>query len=39
VEANEVLYILIFFWLLMAGPGKVSMDTLLARWLGIRVPG
>lgn len=39
VETNEVLYILIFFWLLMAGPGKVSVDTLLARWLGIRVPG
>ncbi|WP_266159468.1 DoxX family protein [Dyella silvatica] len=39
VETNEVLYILIFFWLLVAGPGKVSVDTLLARWLGIRVPG
>ena len=37
VEADETVYILIFFWLLMAGPGKVSLDTLLARWLGIRV--
>ena len=36
VEADETVYILIFFWLLMAGPGKASLDTLLARWLGIR---
>jgi len=36
VEADETVYILIFFWLLMAGPGKVSLDTVLARWLGIR---
>lgn len=36
VEADEIVYSLIFFWLLMAGPGKVSLDTLLARWLGIR---
>ncbi|MEP6907639.1 MAG: DoxX family protein [Pseudoxanthomonas sp.] len=36
VEADEVVYSLIFFWLLMAGPGKASLDTLLARWLGIR---
>lgn len=36
VEADEVVYSLIFFWLLMAGPGKVSLDTLVARWLGIR---
>jgi putative oxidoreductase len=35
-EADETVYILIFFWLLMAGPGKVSLDTLLAKWLGIR---
>lgn len=35
VELDEFVYILIFFWLLMAGPGKVSLDTLLARWLGI----
>ncbi|GGA25888.1 DoxX family protein [Dyella nitratireducens] len=36
VEADEVLYITIFFWFLIAGPGKISLDTLIARWLGIR---
>jgi len=36
VEADEIVYSLIFFWLLMAGPGKASLDTLLARGLGIR---
>ena len=36
VETSELTYILIFFWLLMAGPGKASLDTLLARRLGIR---
>ena len=36
VELDEFLYILIFFWLLVAGPGKVSLDTLVNRWLGIR---
>jgi putative oxidoreductase len=36
VEADEVLYITIFFWFLMAGPGKISLDTLIARWLRIR---
>jgi putative oxidoreductase len=36
VEADEIVYSLIFFWLLMAGPGKASLDTLLARRLGIR---
>jgi putative oxidoreductase len=36
VEADEIVYSLIFFWLLIAGPGKASLDTLLARWLGIR---
>ena len=39
VELDEVVYILIFFWLLMAGPGRYSLDHLLARALGIeRVP-
>ena len=38
VELDEVVYILIFFWLLMAGPGKASLDTLVARALGIRTP-
>jgi putative oxidoreductase len=37
VELNEVLYILVLFWLMIAGPGRVSLDTLLARALGIGV--
>jgi len=36
VEADEIVYSLIFFWLLVAGPGKVSVDTFIARWLGIQ---
>lgn len=36
VETSELTYILILFWLVMAGPGKASLDTLLARRLGIR---
>lgn len=35
VELDEVVYILIFFWLLMVGPGRYSLDHLLARALGI----
>ena len=35
VELDEVVYMLIFFWLLMAGPGRYSLDHLLARSLGI----
>jgi putative oxidoreductase len=35
VELDEVVYILIFFWLLMAGPGRYSLDNVLARTLGI----
>ena len=31
VELDEVLYVLVFFWLVMAGPGKVSLDAWLAR--------
>lgn len=38
VELDEFLYVLIFFWLLMAGPGKASLDHLLARWLGLDSP-
>lgn len=38
VELDEFLYILIFFWLFMAGPGKVSVDTLISRWLGLNRP-
>lgn len=29
VELDEVLYVLLFFWLLMAGPGRASLD----HWL------
>lgn len=36
VEADEIVYSLIFFWLLVSGPGKASLDTLVARMLGIR---
>ncbi|WP_109123530.1 DoxX family protein [Dyella sp. C11] len=36
VEADEIVYSLIFFWLFVSGPGKASLDTLLARALGIR---
>ncbi|MBE1159325.1 DoxX family protein [Dyella acidiphila] len=36
VEADEVVYTLIFLWFLIAGPGKASLDTLVARWLRIR---
>ena len=33
IELNEFLYTLIFFWLLVAGPGQVSLDALIKRWL------
>jgi len=36
VEIDEPLYTLVFFWLLLAGPGRVSLDTLLAKALGIK---
>ncbi|WP_230474923.1 DoxX family protein [Dyella monticola] len=35
VEADEVVYTLIFVWFLIAGPGKISLDTLVARALRI----
>ena len=31
----QVLYVLLFIWLVLSGPGPVSMDYLLARKLGI----
>ncbi len=31
VELDEVLYALVLFWLLVAGPGRASLDHLLAR--------
>ena len=33
IELNEFLYILIFFWLFVAGPGPASLDVLTKRWL------
>jgi putative oxidoreductase len=36
VELDEFLYILIFFWLFLAGPGKASLDHLIARRFGLR---
>jgi len=36
VEADEIVYSLIFFWLLVSGPGKASLDTWVARALGIQ---
>lgn len=35
IELDEFVYILIFFWLLMAGPGAASVDTLINRWLSL----
>ena len=35
VELDEVLYVAVLFWLLMAGPGKASLDHLLARRFGL----
>lgn len=31
VEIDEVIYVCVLFWLLLAGPGKASLDHLLAR--------
>jgi putative oxidoreductase len=37
VELDEVLYVAIFVWLLVAGPGRASVDHLIARsWRGER---
>lgn len=33
VELDEVLYVCVLFWLLMAGPGKASLDHVIARHL------
>ena len=30
---DEVAYLAIFFWLAIAGPGKLAVDELLRRWL------
>eukprot|EP00456_Euglypha_rotunda_P031937 TRINITY_DN24798_c0_g1_i4.p2 TRINITY_DN24798_c0_g1~~TRINITY_DN24798_c0_g1_i4.p2 ORF type:complete len:161 (-),score=39.73 TRINITY_DN24798_c0_g1_i4:210-692(-) len=34
VELDEVLYLLVFLWLLIAGPGRASLDAWVLRWLG-----
>ena len=39
VELDEFLYILIFFWLFLAGPGKASLDHIIERRLGLRSTG
>jgi len=36
VELDEPLYLLVFFWLMISGPGLVSLDSLLGRAMGIR---
>ncbi|MBU6200138.1 MAG: DoxX family protein, partial [Xanthomonadaceae bacterium] len=36
VELDEFLYILIFFWLFLAGPGKASLDRWIESRLGLR---
>jgi putative oxidoreductase len=33
VELSEPLYALVFLWLVFIGPGRVSLDHLLWRWL------
>ncbi|MDB5967753.1 MAG: DoxX family protein [Hydrocarboniphaga sp.] len=33
VELDETIYVLALFWLLMAGPGKASLDHLIAKRL------
>lgn len=36
---DETLYVAIFVWILVAGPGAASVDALLARRLGRKAPG
>ena len=38
VELSEPLYALVFLWLVFTGPGRVSLDHLLRRWLGPASP-
>jgi putative oxidoreductase len=38
VEMDEALYMFILFWLIMAGPGRISVDHLLRRALGFGRP-
>ncbi|MDR3385617.1 MAG: DoxX family protein [Rudaea sp.] len=39
VELDEFVDILIFFWLIVAGPGTVSLDALIAKRFGLNVKG
>ena len=38
VEMDEALYLFILFWLMMAGPGRVSVDHLIRRAFGLGHP-
>ena len=31
----EVLYVMILVWLIFSGPGRYSIDGLIARWVGV----
>ena len=37
-EMDEALYMFILFWLIMAGPGRISIDHLIRRALGLGLP-
>jgi len=37
VISDEPLYILILFWLMMAGPGRASLDHLISSALGVDI--
>ncbi|MGE0452666.1 MAG: DoxX family protein [Vicinamibacteria bacterium] len=37
-DVTPVMYGLFLLWLLLQGPGVVSLDALVARWLGIKTP-
>ena len=38
VEMDEALYMFISFWLMMAGPGRMSVDHLIRRAFGLGLP-
>jgi putative oxidoreductase len=38
VEMDEALYMFILFWLMMAGPGRISLDYLIHRAFGLGQP-
>ena len=37
-EMDEALYMFVLFWLMMAGPGRISIDHLIRRALGLGRP-